>query len=181
MNDKQLGDALVKLDAADLASVPAAHKQTWEILQQDHRRVRWWTILTILAWLPAAGLSLLVVVMLGFLCPLDAKLYQLTHGERDVDGRPIRAVRDTSGHEEHAEPAAHDSGYAHRAHVDIQELERTVDLGFKKMTVLTAMALLALSFAMLASFALIFATRRATLRQINASLLVIADQLKQRA
>ena len=181
MNDKQLGEALVKLDAADLAKVPAAHKQTWEILQQDRRRVRWWTILTILAWLPAAGLSLLVVVMLGFLCPLDAKLYQMTHGGRNVDGRAIPKVRNTSGHEAHGAPAAHDGDHAAHAHVDVQELERTVDLGFKKMTLLTAMALLALSFAMLASFALIFATRRATLRQINASLLVIAEQLKSPA
>jgi hypothetical protein len=53
------------------------------------------------------------------------------------------------------------------------------DLGLMKGTLLIAFSVAALTFAALCTVLLNLATRRATLRQINASLLEISDQLKE--
>lgn len=167
MNDKQLGEALLKLDAASLGSVPDTQKLTWQILERDRRRLRWWTILAILAWAPAVLLIVGVLVFLGLLFPLQAKLQNI----RDVQ-RAERAAESDA----HAED--HDIHLHHGREIDLAQLERDTEIGFKQMVVLTALAVLALSLAVLASLLLTFASRRATLRQINASLLVISQQLQ---
>ena len=53
------------------------------------------------------------------------------------------------------------------------------DLGLMKGTLLIAFSVAALTFAALCTVLLNLATRRATLRQINASLLAISEQLKE--
>jgi hypothetical protein len=170
MNGKELGRALLSLDAAELGKVPDTQKLTWQILQQDRRRVRWWTILTALTWLPAVLCALGVLVYLGLLFPLQAKLQQMRDAQANVKEAEKQAHRQKEVVDvKHATPA------------QIEQLQRDAEIGFKMMTVITALAVLTLSFAMLCSVLLIFATRRATLRQINASLLVISEQLKKSA
>jgi hypothetical protein len=166
MNDKELGKALLSLDAAELGKVPDTQKLTWQILQQDRRRVRWWTILTAITWLPAVLCALGVLVYLGLLFPLQAKLQQMRDAQGNVQEEKRAAGKKEIIDVKHATPE------------QIEQLQRDAEIGFKMMTVITALAVLTLSFAMLCSVLLIFATRRATLRQINASLLVISEQLK---
>lgn len=160
-NERDLGDALLKLDAAGLGSVPDARQQTWRILESDRRRLRWWTGLTILAWLPAVLGIVSVLIYLGLLFPLQARLNQI----RDDQNAGRVEVTDV---------------YIHNGReLSLAQLEREADIGFKMMSVLTGFSLLALSGATLFSVILISASRRATLRQINASLLEISDQLKR--
>ena len=44
MSEKDLGKALLRLDASTLAAVPDARQQTWNILAHDRRRVRFLTL-----------------------------------------------------------------------------------------------------------------------------------------
>ena len=56
MSDKELRNALLQLDATDLAGVADLKQQTWRVLERDRRRVRWLTLLSIAIWLFAAAL-----------------------------------------------------------------------------------------------------------------------------
>jgi hypothetical protein len=168
MNDKELGAALVKLDNADLSQVPDDQKKTWQILERDRRRVRWWTILTIAAWIPATLLSMWILVALALIFPADAKVKQLQAEHQAKVG----AAAD--------QPVAEVIVEWNGRKINLAEEARSLEISFKMMSVLTALAVLALSFAMLCSVLLIYSTRRATLRQINANLLVISEQLKRR-
>jgi hypothetical protein len=162
LNERELGAALVKLDAADLNPSASQRKQTWQIVERDRRRIRWWTILTVLAWLPAVICILGVLVYLGLLFPMHAKLRQI----REDQQAGLIDLGDTyldNGRE-----------------INLTEAEKATDIGFKMMSVLTGLSILTLSGAMLCSLFLITTSRRATLRQINASLLEIAEQLKER-
>jgi hypothetical protein len=60
-----------------------------------------------------------------------------------------------------------------------EELRHQHDLGLMKGTLLIAFAVAALTVAALSTVLLNLSTRRATLRQINASLLEISAQLKE--
>ena len=160
-SERELGKSLLKLDAAGLGAVPDAKQQTWRILEQDRRRVRWWTMLTIVAWLPAVLSILGVLIFLALLFPLQAKLTQI----RDDQKAGRAKAGDT---------------YVHNGReMNLAQLERDADIGFKQMSVLTGFSVLALCGATLFSLILISASRRATLRQINASLLEISQQLKR--
>jgi hypothetical protein len=159
-NERELRDALLKFDAAGLAAAPDAKQQTERILGRDRRRVRWWTVLTIVAWAPAILCILGVLVNLGLLFPLQAKLSRIRQ-------------------EQKAGTVPAGDAYVHAGRkLDLAQLERDADTGFKMMSVLTGLSVLALSGAMLFSVVLIAASRRATLRQINASLLEISKQLR---
>jgi ABC-type Fe3+ transport system permease subunit len=160
-NERDLGDALLKFDAAGMAAVPDAKQQTERILRRDRRRLRWWTVLTIVAWLPAVIFILAVLVELGLLFPLQAKLVKIREEQKAGVAKP--------GDE-----------YVHNGRkLNLPQLERDTDTAFKKLNVLTVLSVLALSFATLFSLILISSSRRATLRQINASLLEISQQLKR--
>jgi hypothetical protein len=159
-NERKLGDALMKFDAAGLAA-PDAKEQMGRLVRRDRRRVRWWTVLTILAWLPAVLCIVGVLIYLGLLFPLQAKLTQIRDDQKAGVAKP--------GDE-----------YIHNGRkLNLAQLEREADIGFKQMAVVTGLSVLALSGATLFSVILISASRRATLRQINASLLEIAEQLKR--
>lgn len=168
MNEKELGAALVKLGPAALDAASGAQQLTWQILDRDRRRVRWWTALTIVAWIPAVLLSLGILVYLGLLFPLQAKLYAIR------DAQAADAARGEAP--PHGETIVHNG-----REINLAELERGTEIGFRMMAVLSALAVLALSLAMLSSLMLLFASRRATLRQINATLLVLSEQLKGEA
>ncbi len=76
MSEKQLGKALLDLDAAQLAGVPDMRQQTWRIVQRDGRRVWWLTVVTMVLWAAALTMVLLMLVAFGLLFPLQAKLNQ---------------------------------------------------------------------------------------------------------
>ena len=60
-----------------------------------------------------------------------------------------------------------------------EQLRNAHDVGLMKGTLLIAFSVVTLTFAALSTVLLNLATRRATLRQINASLLEISEQLKE--
>jgi hypothetical protein len=61
---------------------------------------------------------------------------------------------------------------------DRQLAERHIMAGFQKGTLLTAFSVAILALAALCTVVLLFVSRRATLRQLNAGLLEVAEQLK---
>ena len=160
MNERELGDALLRFQDGALI-LPDAKLQLDQVLQRDRRKLRWWTTMTIVAWVPAVLCVLGVLIFLALLFPLEAKVRQIRADQKAGLAKP----GDT---------------YTHNGRqLDLAQLERDADIGFKQMSVMTGLSLLALSAATLFSLLLISSSRRATLRQVNASLLSIAEQLKR--
>jgi hypothetical protein len=60
-----------------------------------------------------------------------------------------------------------------------EEAQRVILVAFQKGTFLIALSVAVITIAALATVVLILASRRATLRHINAGLLEIGDQLKK--
>ena len=148
MSEKELGKALLNLDALALAGVPDARQQTWQVLERDRRRVRRLTGLTVAVWVLAMLLALGVLVAYGFLFPQYALL---VHGVEQ--GKLTQAQG--------------------------QEMLRTYLTGLQKNLLIQALSVAALALAAICTVRLVFASRRATLRQLNASLIEIAEQLKK--
>lgn len=148
MTEPELRQALLRLDAANLAAFPDARQLTWMVLQRDQRRVRRLAGVTVAAWLLATLLILTVLVNFGLLFPRVAKL------RMDVEAGKVTA-----------------------AERDRIETENALD--FHIGTLQIAFSVTVLALAAFCTFLLVLASRRATLRQINASLLEISEQLKQ--
>ena len=148
MSDKELRNALLQLDATDLAGVADLKQQTWRVLERDRRRVRWLTLLSIAIWLFAAALILTGLVSFGLVFPQQAKLVQ------DVEsGNMTNSQRD--------------------------DVQRMVLMSFQKGTLLIAFSVAIMAVAALFTVLLILMSRRAMLRQMNAGLLEIGEQLRQ--
>ena len=151
-----LGKALLQLNSLELAGVTDARQQTWQVLERDRRRVRLWTGVTVGLWLLAMAWIVFVLVTFGLLMPMQAKLLQ------DPDKADERFKDDP----EKAKAAA-------------QMREPVMmNLILQKLVVNVTAAVAVLSLAALATVFLVLASRRATLRQVNASLLEISEQLK---
>ena len=71
MNEKEFGDALLRLD---MSARPAADTRalTDRVLARDQRRVRVLTWLTVGTWLVSAGLVLFLLVAFGLMFPAMA-------------------------------------------------------------------------------------------------------------
>jgi len=150
MSEKELGQALLDLDSQKLAGVPDAREQTWRILDQDRRRVRRWTLLTIALWAAALLMVLLMLVAYGLVFPLQAKLREDAQVAR-LGLTPEQAA----------------------------DAQFKAQIAFQMVTVGVTASVGLTCLAILASVFLSTASRRATLRQINASLLEISQQLKE--
>src|SRR5687767_632522 len=149
MSERELGRALLDLDSQKLAGVPVAREQTWRILEQDRRRVWWLTALTIALWSAAILLVLWMLVAFGLLFPLQAHLN---------DDAQVARVGMTPQMREDAKLKA--------------------QIVFQMITVGVTLSVGVLALAALATVFLVRASRRATLRQINASLLEISQQIR---
>jgi hypothetical protein len=148
MSEKDLGEALLKLDAAALAGVSDHRQQVWSILERDRRRVRMLTWVVVVTWLLAGALVLTGLISYGFVFPMQAKVFkQIEEGKLT----PKQA----------------------------NELQRTVLISFQMTTLLIAWSVFLMAAAALCTVFLILASRRATLRQVNASLVEIGEQLKR--
>jgi hypothetical protein len=148
MSEHELRQALLRLDATDLAGIVDARVQTWAVLERDRRRVRLLTGLTIAVWLFAGLLILGGLVSYGLIFPQQALLLRQIE-----EGTVTAAQRD--------------------------EVQRLVLMAFMKGTLLIAFSVAVMAVAALSTVLLILASRRATLRQVNASLAEISEQLKQ--
>src|SRR5262245_16751636 len=151
MSEKELGRALLELDSHKLAGVGDMREQTWKILERDRNRVWWWTAITFTMWGAALFMVLLMMVHFALIFPLQAKLRQ----EDELARIGITTPEDREA-----------------AQFKAQILFQMATVGVTVSVGLTC-------FAVLASVMLSRASRRATLRQINASLLEISQQLKE--
>jgi hypothetical protein len=147
MSEKDLGRALLKLDATGLSGIPDDKQKTLLILDRDRRRVRFLTGLTLGVWLLSTALIWLVLVWFGLLFPAIAKV------RKEIDRGTITAA-------------------------DRDRINDILLLAFQKGTLVIAFSVAVLGLAALCSVLLNLASRRATLRQINASLIEISAQLK---
>jgi hypothetical protein len=148
MGEKELGRALLDLDARTLAGAADPREPTMRILDRDRRRVWWWSAITIAFWIAALLMVLSMLVAMGLLMPFEAHL-------RD----PAQVAR-LGTPEKLAEAKLN-------AHV----ISRMITVG-----VTVSVGILALAAG--STVFLVLASRRATLRQINASLLEISQQLQ---
>src|SRR5439155_2767479 len=162
MSEKELGRALLELDSQKLAGVPDAREQTWKVLERDRRKVWWWTALTIGLWAAALLMVLLMLVGYGLVFPLQAKLA----GEADIAQGAPRGERELIDLD-NLTPEQRE-----KAKFKAQIAFQMITVGITASVGLTCLAILA-------SLLLNRAARQATLRQINASLLEISNQLKE--
>jgi len=151
MSEQELGKALLELDAHRLAGVGDAREQTWKILERDRNRVWWWTAITFTLWSVAIFMVALMMVLYALVFPVQAKLHQDDQLER------IGAM--TPEQKELAQFKG--------------------QIMFQMVTVGVTMSVGVTCLAVLSSVLLSRASRKATLRQINASLLEISQQLKE--
>lgn len=156
MSDKDLGKALLQVNALGLAGVADARQQTWQVLERDRRRVRLWIGVTVVLWLLAALWIVFVLVTFGLLLPMQAKLLQ----------DPDKVEQRFSNDPEKAKAAA-------RLREPVM-----MHLILQKLVINITAAVAVLTLAALSTLFLVLASRRATLRQVNASLLEISEQLK---
>ena len=150
MSEKELGRALLDLDSRQLAGITDPREQTWKILERDRRRVWWLTALSISLWAAAILMVLWMMVAFALIFPLQAKLR---------DEAQLARIGLTPEMGEDAQFKA----------------QMMFQMGVVGVTVAVGVTCL----AVLASLLLNIANRRATLRQINASLLEISQQLKE--
>ena len=164
MGEKELGRALLELDSKRLAGVGDVREQTWKILERDRSRVWWWTAATFTMWAVAILMVMAMMVAYGLVFPLQAKLHQISEGpgaagqeEELIDGLKLDEL--TPKQRELVQFKG-------------QMLFQMVTVGVTVSVGLTCLAVLC-------SVMMNRASRRATLRQINASLLEISEQLKE--
>jgi uncharacterized membrane protein YbhN (UPF0104 family) len=150
MSEKELGRALLELDSQKLAGVPEAREQTWKILERDRRRVWWLTAVTIALWGASILMVFLMLVAYGLVFPMQAQLNM----EDEVARMQLTPQQ-------------------------LQDARMKAQIAFQMVTVGVTASVGLTCFAVLSSILLGLAARRATLRQINASLLEISQQLTE--
>ena len=150
MSEKDLGRALLDLDSRQLAGIADPREQTWKILERDRRRVWWLTAASVGLWSAAILMVLGMMVAFALIFPLQAKLRQ------EAEQARIGLTPET----------AEDAQF---------KAQMAFQMGVVGVTVSVGITCL----AVLASIVLSIANRRATLRQINASLLEISQQLRE--
>src|SRR5437667_10351189 len=84
MSEKELGQALLELDAHKLTGAADAREQTWKILERDRNRVWWWTAITFTLWGLAIFMVALMMVHYALIFPLQAKLHHDEEFARSV-------------------------------------------------------------------------------------------------
>jgi hypothetical protein len=156
MSDKDLGKALLKFDLTPPGAATAV--QVDRIIEEDRRRVRWLARLTVVLWILAALGALLIFIVGGLVFPLIAK----TLNDAGKAAEVAKALNDAG----QAAPSQIDTAFLLLAKL----LAVCIVVGFLSFVLLVA--------AGLATVVLVFRSRRATLRQINANLLQISEQLK---
>ena len=149
MTEKELGRALLQADAAGLGSTPDPRLLTGAILERDRRRVRVLAAVAVALWLVPA--ALVAYVLASFAGDFIPKQKQLQ--KHVAEGR-------LTGEERRRLEAFH-----------LDWMAAGAKLG--------AVSVAAIGLAAVVTVMLIAASRRATLRQINASLVTISEQLKQ--
>lgn len=164
MLDKNVGDALLRLDLTPSHDPPT--EQVERIIEADRRRVARWTRIAIALWVLAALGALFIFVMGGLAFPVIAKL--LMEENQDASRQDLPAAKLI------AAGAAEGEGPLDNPHTPLTVLAKVVAM----CMVFGTASFMVLVFAGLATVLLLTRSRSATLRQINANLLQISEQLK---
>ena len=151
MNEKQLGDALLRW-ASTGPALTDPQQLVDRVLRRDRRRVRILAAVTVLLWVIAAGgIPLFFALFMAFIFPKadDVVREMITH-RRGGDPQQLASA-------------------AHAVLLAIAKLS----------VVLVTGSVLALLLAAVGTVMLVFAARRATLRQVNANLTAIAERMRK--
>ena len=148
MTDRDLGRALLDLDAATLAGQDNTAGKTAALLRGDRIRLRLLTWSTMAIWLLALLLIFGDLVYFGLLFPRQALLFQQIDAGELPDAQLVQVQRDLL-------------------------------IEFHMGTLIIAFSVFITTLAAFLTVLLILAARRATLRQVNANLLEISQQLRQ--
>ncbi len=143
MNEKDLGDALLKWDARGQMPEVDPQKLVARVLAQDRRRVRWLAGATIILWtLSAVGIPAFTCFLVVYIWPAyDALMEEIITHRKGIS--PELLV----------------------------EISRITTAATAQMSIILACgSVTALLLAAGATIWLVFATRRATLREVNANL-----------
>ena len=144
MLDKNVGDALLRLDLTPQSETPSA--QIERIIDADRRRVQRWTRISIVLWVLAAFGAIVIFVIGGLAFPVIAKLLaEKGEGTLENPDTPFLVLAKLNA--------------------------ISMVLGTASFVTLVA--------AGIATVILLARSRSATLRQINANLLQISEQLKR--
>jgi hypothetical protein len=169
MLDRNLGDALLRLDLSAHPEPPTA--QIERIIDADRRRVRRWTRISIVLWVLAALGAVWIFVLGGLTFPMIAKMVDAERAESAAAAAEIAAA-EKSGE---SAPRKSNSDARDNPNTSFTVLAKLVAM----CMVFGSAAFMVLVFAGLATVILLLRSRSATLRQINANLMVISDQLKR--
>jgi len=165
MLDKNVGDALLKLNLTPQSEAPAA--QIERIVDTDRRRVTRWTRIAIALWIMAALGAVLIFIIGGLTFPMIAKMIHEEQQAKLVEeGTKLKGDRKVA--------ADLVNGSLENPNTPFQLLAKLVAV----TTVIGSGSFMVLVFAGIATVLLLHRTRTATLRQINANLLQISEQLK---
>lgn len=151
MADKDLRNSLLRLDAMELSGVPESRRAAGKIVERDQRRVRRLTGLTVILWMLVTAAMAFVLAIYALYLPKEIQLLQNMGARNDTIN--IQG--------------------ANEAQASLILLSVV-----SKGTVIVAGSVGLLALAMLFTVLLVLSARRATLRQVNASLLEISEQLK---
>jgi hypothetical protein len=166
MLDKNVGDALLRLDLSPQGDPPTA--QVERIIDADHRRVKRWTRIAIALWILAALGAIFIFILGGLAFPVIAKLLM---EEKHVAAAGKDAPAEKN---EIADKTVDDEGPLDNPRTPLTVLAKLVAM----CMVFGTASFMILVFAGLATVLLLLRSRSATLRQINATLLQISEQLK---
>jgi hypothetical protein len=167
MLDKNVGDALLKLDLSPQTEAPSA--QIERIIDTDRRRVRRWTRIAVALWVLAALGAFLIFVIGALTFPAIAQMMMDENKVQVAAGRPHAKASEV------VKPIDPEKGPLDEPNTPTQLLA----LLLAKCMVLGTAAFMLLVFAGLATVLLLLCSRTATFRQINANLLQISEQLKR--
>jgi hypothetical protein len=159
MSTKDLARALLHLDAGQESLLPDPRQLTRDILRRDRQRVRLLAVLTGLLWLlAAAGLFLLVLSLHWYIRSVRIQEFEGKHLTRDSQAAP----KDPQGKK------------------PFPLIQPYLETGMLHHSIpVIAGSVVALFLAAFCTILLVLSSRRATLRQLNANLIEICDQLKQ--
>lgn len=166
MLDKSVGDALLNLDLSPHSEPPAA--QIERVIDADRRHIKRWTRISIALWIIAA-LGAVMIFFIGSLTfPAIAQMIQEEQQAKLIEeGIKLKGDRKVV--------ADLMNGSLENPNTPFLLLAKLVAVA----TVIGSGSFMVLVFAGIATVLLLLRSRSATLRQINANLLQISDQLKQ--
>lgn len=167
MLDKNVGDALLRLDLSPSGDPPS--DQVERIIDSDRRRVTRWTRIAIALWVLAALGAFFIFVMGGLAFPVIAKLLM-------EEKQAVAVGKEPSAQAKIAKDASENEGPLDNPNTPLTVLAKFVAM----CMVFGTASFMLLVLAGLATVLLLVRSRSATLRQINANLLQISEQLKSR-